>query len=74
MKKTKKELKFRFVVSEPPFNYDPRSKGAMEKLERANRTGLGDIVDNKEQQKLPASKKLRTVISRSAATTRGALK
>jgi hypothetical protein len=41
------EPKVRFIVSEPPFNYDPHSEGAMKKLNSANKTGLGDIEDEK---------------------------
>jgi hypothetical protein len=47
----KKEPKFRFVVSEPPFKIDPLDKGYLEKLESANKT-LGKIMDaNNEHQK-----------------------
>lgn len=41
MKKTKKEPKFRFIVSEPPFDFDPNDKGALEKLESANKSMRG---------------------------------
>lgn len=55
----KKMKKFRFVVSEPPFKYDPRSKGAMEKLEWANKTGLGDIVPSQVTNRLTSRKNKR---------------
>jgi hypothetical protein len=41
MKKIKKELNFRFVISEPPFDFDPNDKGALEKLEAANKSMRG---------------------------------
>ncbi|MGB8191557.1 MAG: hypothetical protein WCF67_06540 [Chitinophagaceae bacterium] len=48
MKKDDKEQAIKFTVSEPPFHYDPRDKGAMEKLSRANQVGLGEIDDDNE--------------------------
>lgn len=47
-KEIKRGRKAEFTVSEPPFNYDPRSEGAMEKLARANKIGLGKVIDEKQ--------------------------
>lgn len=48
--KTRKLGKIKFILIEPPFQFDSNDKGAMEKLDHANKTGLGKILRESEEQ------------------------
>jgi hypothetical protein len=55
-KKIKNGFKVHVRIGEPPSSYDPFAKGLMEKLDHANKFGLGEIMEEDEDDYQPKSK------------------